>query len=249
MEWSLKLSFRHDKWHGSDGIKLGRLRPPKRDKKDDPQIWATPFPHLTLQKKKSEILRQWLRTKDPPQLNKNNQLHALCFQTKNKPKVRQGLASTCTLCSCYEEYNKPMVFHISRQKSFPVEWKPDMCTKYGIYVAICVICNQQHVGQTVSKFFTSWSTHRATWNKPDKRDGSDQIALSRRYTVFKCYKLNAQIKIQWMTLSGVKKIRPFTLYQGCGVGSPVIRLRLRAISIIRLRLQLRLRADSDLQLY
>jgi len=39
--------------------------------------------------------------------------------------------------------------------------------------------------------------------------------------------------------------------QGCGVGSPVIRLRLRAISIIRLRFQLRLRlrADSDLQLY
>ena len=41
--------------------------------------------------------------------------------------------------------------------------------------------------------------------------------------------------------------------QGCGVGSPVIRLRLRlrAIAIIRLRLQLRLRlrADSDLQLY
>ena len=40
-------------------------------------------------------------------------------------------------------------------------------------------------------------------------------------------------------------------YQGCGVGSPVIRLRLLAISIIRLRLQLRLRlrTDSDLQLY
>jgi len=37
--------------------------------------------------------------------------------------------------------------------------------------------------------------------------------------------------------------------QGCGVGSPVIRLRLLASSIIRLRLQLRLRPDSDLQLY
>jgi len=39
--------------------------------------------------------------------------------------------------------------------------------------------------------------------------------------------------------------------QGCGVGSPVIRLRLREISIIRLRLQLRLRlrTDSDLQQY
>ena len=35
--------------------------------------------------------------------------------------------------------------------------------------------------------------------------------------------------------------------QGCGVGSPVIRLRLLEISIIRL--QLRLRTDSDLQLY
>jgi len=37
--------------------------------------------------------------------------------------------------------------------------------------------------------------------------------------------------------------------QGCGVGSPVIRLRLLAISIIRLQLRLRLRTDSDLQLY
>jgi len=37
--------------------------------------------------------------------------------------------------------------------------------------------------------------------------------------------------------------------QGCGVGSPVIRLRLQSISIIRLQLRLRLRADSDLQLY
>jgi len=36
-------------------------------------------------------------------------------------------------------------------------------------------------------------------------------------------------------------------YQGCGVGSLVIRLRLLAISIIRL--QLRLRTHSDLQLY
>jgi len=47
------------------------------------------------------------------------------------------------------------------------------------------------------------------------------------------------------------KYCPFN--QGCGVGSPVIRLRLLAISIIRLRLQLRLRlrlrTDSDLQLY
>jgi len=39
------------------------------------------------------------------------------------------------------------------------------------------------------------------------------------------------------------------LDQGCGVGSPVIRLRLRAISIIRLWLQLPLQTDSDLQLY
>jgi len=37
--------------------------------------------------------------------------------------------------------------------------------------------------------------------------------------------------------------------QGCGVGSPVIRLRLLAISIIRLQLRLRLWTDSNLQLY
>ena len=54
----------------------------------------------------------------------------------------------------------------------------------------------------------------------------------------------------WPTENGAAKHRAD---QGCGVGSPVIRLRLREISIIRLRLQLRLRlrlrTDSDLQQY
>jgi len=47
------------------------------------------------------------------------------------------------------------------------------------------------------------------------------------------------------------KSRISNLNQGCGAGSPVIRLRLLAISIIRLRTDsdLRLRTDSNLQLY
>ena len=50
------------------------------------------------------------------------------------------------------------------------------------------------------------------------------------------------------TVSGllsVQSVSTLRKTQGCGVGSPVIRLRLLAISIIRLRL----RTDSDLQLY
>jgi len=50
-----------------------RLRPSKCDKKEDQQVWATSFPNLlTLtQKEKSKTRRQWLPTKDLPQLDKS----------------------------------------------------------------------------------------------------------------------------------------------------------------------------------
>ena len=52
----LKLLFGHDWWRDSNVIKLEvRLRPPKCDKKDDLQVWATSFLHpLTLKQFKSE---------------------------------------------------------------------------------------------------------------------------------------------------------------------------------------------------
>jgi len=48
----------------------------------------------------------------------------------------------------------------------------------------CVICNQQYDGQTVNKVTKTWSSHRDIWNKPDNRDDTDQMALSRNNTMF-----------------------------------------------------------------
>jgi len=43
------------------------------------------------------------------------------------------------------------------------------CANYSIYVATCVICQRQYVGHMVNKFSKRWSSHRGTWNKPDKK--------------------------------------------------------------------------------
>ena len=57
-------------------------------------------------------------------------------------------------------------------------------TYFGIYVATCVICHEQYVGQTSNKFSKRWSAHRSNWNKQDCKTDSDkdQMALSRHYS-------------------------------------------------------------------
>ena len=55
------------------------------------------------------------------------------------------------------------------------------CADFGIYVATCVICHEQYVGQTSNKFSKRWSAHRSNWNKQDCKTDSDkdQMALTR----------------------------------------------------------------------
>ena len=65
----LKLFLRHNKWHASNGIKLGWLCPLKYDKKDDPQVWAMSFPPVNSIEEK--IWRWCSPTRDLPQLGKN----------------------------------------------------------------------------------------------------------------------------------------------------------------------------------
>ena len=58
------------------------------------------------------------------------------------------------------------------------------CAEFGIYVATCVICHEQYVGQTSNKFSKRWSAHRSNWNKQDCKTDRDkgQMALSRHYS-------------------------------------------------------------------
>ena len=54
----------------------------------------------------------------------------------------------------------------------------------GDYVATCVICREQYVGQSKNKFSKRWWSHRDVDNKLDNTDDSDLTALSRFYSVF-----------------------------------------------------------------
>ena len=48
------------------------------------------------------------------------------------------------------------------------------CADFGIYVATCVMCHEQYVGQTSNKFSKRWSAHRSNWNK----QGSDGLVAA-----------------------------------------------------------------------
>ena len=55
------------------------------------------------------------------------------------------------------------------------------CRNYGIYVANCVNCNAQYVGQTKNKFSVRWNNHRHTWKKFDISTKNDSTALLQHY--------------------------------------------------------------------
>jgi len=60
---------------------------------------------------------------------------------------------------------------LTKNKTFPLNNNLAFAN-YGTYVATCVICNRQYVGQSVKKFSTRRSSHWSTWNKPDNSGGS-----------------------------------------------------------------------------
>jgi len=58
---------------------------------------------------------------------------------------------------------------------------------HGIYVAICVVCHKQYVGQTKNKFSTRWSSHSSNWNRPNceiDEYNKDKVALLRHFSEF-----------------------------------------------------------------
>ena len=78
---------------------------------------------------------------------------------------------------------RPILIGLTNARTFKLN-QSLTCADFGIYVATCVICHEQHAGQTSKKFSKRWSAHRSNWNKQDcKTDsGKDQMALSRHYS-------------------------------------------------------------------
>ena len=62
----------------------------------------------------------------------------------------------CALCGCNGKNNKSMVPNASqlltKTKTFKLNQSLTCSADFGIYVATCVICHEQYVGQTSNKF-------------------------------------------------------------------------------------------------
>jgi len=120
-----------------------------------------------------------------PKLKSYN--HLAIRQKKNRRCVR-ALASTVHFMFAMEN-NKSIVPNpncfINTDKNITFLWNQSLaCANYGIYVATCVISHQEYIGLTINKFSNRRSAHQGTWNKSDNGDGSDQIGLSRHYSLF-----------------------------------------------------------------
>ena len=93
----------------------------------------------------------------------------------------------CALCGNHGKYNKSMVPTINTlktgNKTIQLTQKLT-CKNFGIYVATCILCNAQYVGQTVNKFSVRWAAHRSTWNNFNLEQEGDQVALLRHFATF-----------------------------------------------------------------
>ena len=90
-----------------------RLRPPKCDKKEDPQVWATSFPHLlTLTQKEKKLNPKAMITyKRPTTIGQKltNYKDLALNKTRKQTKGGSRPCELCALCGCYGKNNKSMV--------------------------------------------------------------------------------------------------------------------------------------------
>jgi len=96
--------------------------------------------------------------------------------------------TTLTICFEKAKHNKSMVPRVSqimsKTKTFPLNHNLT-CADYGIYVATCVPCHEQHVGQTKNKISKRWLAQRSNWNRPNcKNDRNEEVALLPYYVLF-----------------------------------------------------------------
>jgi len=90
-----------------------RLRPPKCDKKEDPQVWPASFPHLlTLTQKEKKLNPKAMITyKRPTTIGQKltNYKDLALNKTRKQAIGGSRLCEHCALCGCYGKNNKSMV--------------------------------------------------------------------------------------------------------------------------------------------
>ena len=105
-----------------------RLRPQKCDKQEDPQVWATCFPHLLtlIQKEKKLNPKAMITYKRPTTTGQKLTSYKDLALSKTRKPTKGGSRQCehCALCGCYGKNNKSMVptSAVSAQL-----WSPPKC--------------------------------------------------------------------------------------------------------------------------
>jgi len=119
-----------------------------------------------------------------------NYKHLALSKRREPVNGESGPYGHYAFCGCYGKHNKsmvPCVSHVmSKNKTFPLNHNLT-CANCGIYVATCVICHEQYVGQIKNKISKKCSSYRSNWNtrpncENDKND-KDEVAFLRHYSV------------------------------------------------------------------
>ena len=89
-------------------------------------------------------------------------------KTRKHTKGGSRPCEHCALCGCYGKNNKSMIPNVSQLLTKTKTSKLNQslaCADFGIYIVTCMMCHEQHVGQTSNKFSKRWSAHPVAYAK------------------------------------------------------------------------------------
>jgi len=136
-----------------------RPRPPKCDKKEDPQVWVRSFLHLlTLaQKEKKLSPKPMITYKRPTTIGQmlTNYKDLASNKTRKQTKGGPRPCEHCALCVCCGKNSKSMVTNISQLLTKTKTFKLNQsltCADFGIYVATCAMCHEQMLVKLATNF-------------------------------------------------------------------------------------------------
>ena len=161
----------------------------KKQTEKNPVPWATGFPQfLQLTDKERSIKPEANVIYKRPACLANTLTKYKTLAHKQQKILKLGSSSpcgNCALCGKFSKYEcmvKSVNYIKCEKNNRQVKLNQSLnCRNYGIYVANCVNCNAQYVGQTKNKFSVRWNNHRHTWKKFDISTQNDSTALLQHY--------------------------------------------------------------------
>ena len=138
-----------------------------KSQKPEPIVWTTLFKNLIkLSKKEKELQPHSMVTYKKPLCLASLLLNFRSLSVNIDKPNEGGFSGTCdhcALCSNHGHHRNSMVIPttIIKTDNETIKLKQNStCRNYGIYAAECTICNAKYIGQTKTKFSTTWRAHR-----------------------------------------------------------------------------------------